>query len=84
MHGPGLRDVLRQASYRARQGARGQCQVGTWGTYLSSMDDERGTAPVPPLVTRTPGESRRGAAAKVRKQMRREMRQHFTATGVAD
>jgi len=48
------------------------------------MDDERGTAPVPPLVTRTPGESRRGAAAKVRKQMRREMRQHLTATGAAD
>jgi len=58
--------------------------VGAWGTYLSSMDDERGTAPVPPLVTRTPGESRRGAAAMVRKQMCREMRQHFTATGAAD
>jgi len=48
------------------------------------MDDERGTAPVPPLVTRTPSESRRGAAAMVRMQMRCEMRQHFTATGAAD
>jgi len=48
------------------------------------MDDERGTAPVPPLVTRTAGESRRGAAAMVRKQMRCEMPQHFTATGATD
>jgi len=48
------------------------------------MDDDRRTAPVPPLVTRTAGKSRRGAAAMVRKQMCREMRQHFTATGAAD
>jgi len=62
----------------------GNAGWGSGGTHLSSMDDERGTAPGPPLVTRTPGESRRGAAAMVRKQMCREMRQHFTATGAAD
>jgi acyl-CoA hydrolase len=47
---------------------------------MVAMDDDRKPALVPPLEPTTPDEIRRHAAAIVRKDMRREMEQRFTAT----
>jgi acyl-CoA hydrolase len=47
---------------------------------MVAMDDDRKPAVVPPLEPQTPDEIRRHAAAIVRKDMRREMEQRFTAT----
>ncbi|MDR3371699.1 acyl-CoA thioesterase [Rhodoferax sp.] len=47
---------------------------------MVAMDDDRKPALVPPLEPKTPDELRRHAAAIVRKDMRREMEQRFTAT----
>lgn len=47
---------------------------------MVAVDDERKPVPVTPLVPVTPDETRRHAAALVRKDMRREMEKRFTAT----
>jgi len=51
---------------------------------MVAVDEDRKPAVVPPLEPCTPDEIRRHAAAMVRKQMRREMEQRFTATRSAD
>ena len=47
---------------------------------MVAVDDDKKPAPVTPLAPSTPDELRRHAAAELRKQMRREMEQRFTAT----
>ncbi|WP_367187350.1 hypothetical protein [Rhodoferax sp.] len=47
---------------------------------MVAVDDDKKPAHVTPLAPITPDEIRRHAAAELRKQMRREMEQRFTAT----
>jgi len=47
---------------------------------MVAVDDDKKPALVTPLTPSTPDELRRHAAAELRKQMRREMEQRFTAT----
>ena len=47
---------------------------------MVEVDDDKKPALVTPLTPSTPDELRRHAAAELRKQMRREMEQRFTAT----
>ena len=46
---------------------------------MVAVDDERQPVAVPPLQPATPGEPRRHAAARVRKELRREMQQRAAA-----
>lgn len=47
---------------------------------MVAVDDDKKPAQVTPLLPSTPDEIRRHTAAKLRKQMRREMEQRFAAT----